>query len=433
MTTLDPEHRAFAEAVYRNDVAAAKLALESWPDARNQINAPVFHFGQRATHFAANNFELLDLLLAHGADITLESDWDKGPFSVLDHADEDHARGVIARGVPLTANVASRLGWFDELRALVEADPARVHDRGGDGKQPLHEAHTPEIADYLLTRGADIDGRCWDHQSTPAQYALVDRTPVCQRLLERGAIADIFMAAWLGDRPLAERLVDVDPSCLAARINEPGYTAVPPFNIYCWTIGFQRSPHDVARSRGHDQLLAWLTERSPLRVRLLDAAASGNEAAAGAALSEDPSVVRSLTPAEHGQLAQAIFYGRAAPAKLMLDLEFDPAGPGVDGGSALHAACWRGNVGLVDRLVAQVSVELRDPTHGSTPLGWTAFGSVHCADPNGDYVAIVDRLVAAGANITAPANGSGDSLVDLAEGCPAVQEAVRQHLRKSEV
>ena len=93
--------------------------------------------------------------------------------------------------------------------------PALVHARGGDGQQPLHEAKTVAIADFLLERGAGIDVRCIDHQSTPAQYALVDRPDVCRRLLERGATPDIFMAARLGDVALATRLLDADPACVA--------------------------------------------------------------------------------------------------------------------------------------------------------------------------------------------------------------------------
>ena len=50
---------------------------------------------------------------------------------------------------------AARLGWQRELHALVAGDPALVHARGGDGQQPLHEAKTVAIADFLLDRGAD--------------------------------------------------------------------------------------------------------------------------------------------------------------------------------------------------------------------------------------------------------------------------------------
>ena len=169
---------------------------------------------------------------------------------------------------------------------------ALVHARGGDGQQPLHEAKTVAIADFLLDRGAGIDVRCIDHQSTPAQYALVDRPDVCRRLLERGATPDIFMAARLGDVALATRLLDADPACVAARINEPGYPPVPPFNIYCWSLGFGMSPHDVAlkfeQRDVHDAARRAQPGPGPAdRTRSW----RGDTAAARAVLAEDPSLV----------------------------------------------------------------------------------------------------------------------------------------------
>ncbi len=74
----------------------------------------------------------------------------------------------------------------------------------------------------------------------------------------------------------------------------------------------------------------------------------------------------------------------------MLRLGFDPRSPGVDGGSALHAACWVGHVPLVERLLALdgAPIDTPDPTHGSPPLGWAAFGSVHRRAAGGDFVRI---------------------------------------------
>lgn len=45
-----------------------------------------------------------------------------------------------------------------------------IHRRGGDGRTPLHCATTVEIAEYLLDRGAAIDARCVDHESTPGDF-----------------------------------------------------------------------------------------------------------------------------------------------------------------------------------------------------------------------------------------------------------------------
>jgi ankyrin repeat protein len=137
----------------------------------------------------------------------------------------------------------------------------------------------------------------------------------------------------------------------------------------------------------------------------------------------------SLTRLEHGHLAHAIFHERFAAADLMLRLGFDPGAPGVDGGTALHAACWVGNVRMVEHLLARggVALDARDPTHQSTPLGWAAFGSVHRRAPGAEYEAVVERLVAAGADITAAGNGEGRTLLAMAEGNAAMQDALRHH------
>ena len=98
-------------------------------------------------------------------------------------------------------------------------------------------------------------------------------------------------------------------------------------------------------------------------------------------------------------------------------------------GTALHAACWMGDVELVEAILqrGRVAVESRDPVHLSTPLGWAAFGSVHRRARGGDYSAVVDRLVAAGADINAPGNGEPLSLIAMAEGNPEVQATLRKH------
>ena len=423
-----PDVRSFHDAVHSGDVPRVQRLL-SLPHVRERINDPMFAFGQRAAHIAAKNEAMLSALITAGAEVNLKSAWENGPYTVLDNANEATARFLMARGATLTVNVAARLGWFDELQRMVSADAALVHARGGDGQQPLHEAKTVAIADFLLDHGAGIDVRCIDHRSTPAQYALVDRPDVCRRLLERGATPDIFMAARLGDAPLASRLLEADPFAVAARIHEPGYAPVPPFNIYCWTLGFGMSPHDVALKFGHREVHELLAARSPARVRLMNAILTGDERAARAVLDEDPSLFPSLTPREHAHLAQAIFHEQFDAADLMLRLGFDPAAqaPGVDGGTSLHAACWVGSLAMVERLLSRggVPVDARDPTHGSTPLGWTAFGSVHRRAAAADYPAVAGRLVAAGADITAAGNGEGRTLLSLAEGNPVMQEALR--------
>ena len=418
---------AFKQAVAKGDAAAVRRLLEASPRIRSRVNDPLFSFGQRAAHVAARNIALLSALIEHGADVNLRSEWKNGPFTVLDNADETSARFLLEKGARLTGHAAARLGWSDELHAIVDADPATVHERGGDGQQPLHQAKTPAIADFLLDRGAEIDTPCIDHRSTPAQYALAERPEVCRRLLDRGASADIFMPARLGDAGLAERLVQADPDCLAARINAPGYGPVPPSHIYCWTLGFTMSPHEVALRYGHRDVYEALLQASPPKVRLLDALMRADEGAVRAIAGSDPSLLASLVESDQGSVGHAIFFERYGAAALMLSLGFSATAPSLDGGSPLHVACWVGHADLVERLLeAGVPVDAPDPTHGSTPLGWTAFGSAQRRAKGGDYCAVIDRLADAGADVRKPGNRYGRTLIEMAEGNADVQAALRR-------
>jgi hypothetical protein len=144
--------KTFRDAVSRGDVTTVRRLL-GLPHVHAQVNAPMFAFGQRAAHIAAKHAPMLEVLLAAGADLNLESEWENGPYTVLDNTTEETARLLLARGVRLTPNVAARLGWVDELRQLLVADPQLVHARGGDGQQPLHEAASQVDAGTVRTRG----------------------------------------------------------------------------------------------------------------------------------------------------------------------------------------------------------------------------------------------------------------------------------------
>jgi ankyrin repeat protein len=181
----------------------------------------------------------------------------------------------------------------------------------------------------------------------------------------------------------------------------------------------------VALESGHRPAYELFIRRSTPRVRFLEAAFRGDESAARQAMGEDPSLPGSLTADEHGYLAHAIHHSRVESATLMLRLGFDPKAPGVDGGSALHQAAWVGSLEIVEALIrnGSVPIDLHDPTHDGTPLGWAAYGSVHRCARGADYIGVINRLVAAGAVVDARA-------MDSAEGNDAVQEALRNHVRR---
>jgi ankyrin repeat protein len=421
------EVQQFKDAINSGDAPGLKRLLAGSSHLRKNVNAPIFGFGRRPLNAAAQHLAVFDVLLEFGANISLRSEWAAGPYGVLDECPSEMARELIQRGAKLTAHAAARLGWIDELRDILNANPEAVDEKGGDGQRPLHYAMTPQIADLLLDRGADIDARCVDHHSTAAQYALKDRPEVTVRLLQRGATPDIFMPARLGDLALANRLIDEDPLCLAARTNVKGYDRVPIFGTYNWVLGFYVSPHEVALRFGHQEVFQLMMQRSTSKIRFLDAAMRCDEQAARQARADEPDLPAALTPDDHSLIAYAALHNRIESFNLMLDFGFDPMARGMDGGTVLHMAAWVGNTAMIEKLLAlKVDLETLDLVHGSTPLAWAAYGSVHRRCDRGDYARSVELLVRAGANVGAVGNKNGVPMIGMAEGNPEIQQVLRQ-------
>src|SRR5688572_6562903 len=199
----DP-HALFHKAFKNKDAALLRKLLNDYPQFKARINEPLGDFGAPAITHACTR-ELLDVLLEAGADINAKSNWWAGGFALVHSAKPELARYAVERGAKVDVHAAARLGMLDKVRELVSANPELVHARGGDGQTPLHFASTIEIAEYLLSQGADINARDVDHESTPAQYMLDGRQEITRYLVQRGCTTDILMAAALGDEELVRK------------------------------------------------------------------------------------------------------------------------------------------------------------------------------------------------------------------------------------
>lgn len=231
---------AFFAAVRAGDLEAVRAALAA--DARLVAACDPRRFGATALMHAvmADDRAMVDLLLDAGADPDQRSEWWAGGFGVLVRASDALAAHLLERGATLTPHAAAQLGMLDELRAMLDADPSLVARRGGDGQLPLHFARTPAIAELLLERGAYIDARDVDHESTAAQYLATSRPDVAACLVARGCETDPFLAALIGDVELLERLVRQEPDGVRVRICEhrfPTRGARAALHIYAYTIG----------------------------------------------------------------------------------------------------------------------------------------------------------------------------------------------------
>ena len=167
---------ALKAAVCDSDAALVRDVLKRYPELRARIDDPLpdYGFGQHALFAAVQRSDrpTIDVLLREGANIQKRTEWWAGGFGLLDECDPSLVEFLTERGAIVDVHSASRLGMMPKLRELVAADPSVVHARGGDGQTPLHFACTVEVAEFLLSNGAEIDARDVDHESTPAQYMM---------------------------------------------------------------------------------------------------------------------------------------------------------------------------------------------------------------------------------------------------------------------
>ncbi len=235
--------RLVHDAFRRDDAPGVRRLFDQYPALKSRINDPIGDFDSPLI-MRARSREMLDVLLEAGANINERSQWWAGGFGLLDVASPELCAYAIERGATVTVHAAARLGMLDKLRGLIEADPELVHARGGDGQTPLHFASTVEIAEYLLDRGAAIDTRDIDHESTPARYMVAKRPEIARYLVRRGCQTDILMAAALGDSDLIRRLLDADPGSIRTRVSDEYFPKISPRSggtIYQWELGWHVS------------------------------------------------------------------------------------------------------------------------------------------------------------------------------------------------
>ncbi len=414
---LDEQFRQFIHAVKQEDTARVRDLLKTTPALKTHINDPVIDFDSPALAIAAgrNNRVLVDTLLEHGANVNAHSAWWAGAFGPLHGADPDMARYLIERGAKVDVHAAAELGMMDILRALIEADPSLVNAKGPDGQRPLHFARSTETMDYLLEQGADINARDVDHRGTAAQWIVCYYPHLCRYLLERGAQADIFMAAALGEGDLVRTLLDADPNVINKRIGQPDYPPVPPApgrHIYIYNFGDNKSPHEVARKYGHEDVYQLLLERSSPPRRFVAACERADTEAARRLLSEFPHIVASLSQADQQVLNDAAWENNLAAVELMLEAGFDPQVRAGDDMTPLHSAAFHGFIEVVNLLLQHNPPLEQRNQYGGTPLGTAIYGSVHSWRRDGDFPATVEALLKAGSTIAPEMYPSGNEAVD---------------------
>ncbi len=321
MPNNTPEQTEFFRVLATGDLERIRATVLKHPQLLESTDNRNFGATPLTMACFSGRRAVVELLIELGADPNKRSDWNMGPWSPLHcsmfRRDKELAKFLLSHGAVLDVHTAAGLGDCEAASQLLDIDPLRVHERGGDGCLPLHFADTVEVASLLLERGAEIDGRCIDHHSTPVQYLCGKRPEVARFLLSAGAQPDIFSSISCGDLSAVKRLLDSDPSLIHARINQEHF---PPgsehdvHNILTFSIGLDATP--------------------------LHAAAQGNQPEAIALL-----VSRGLAPSVRG---------------------------GYDQATPLHTAAWHNCADAAQALLeAGADIEARSgKLHNNTPAGW---------------------------------------------------------------
>ena len=249
-----------------------------------------------------------------------------GPAALLIlEGDVDGLRSLLAEQ-PELADRRSSVG-HPSLLQLVACEAAQLPDPAGaasvlvDAGAPLNEplvaaagCGAAGIVELLVDRGAAIDG---DGSWTPLDEAVYWAKPeIARRLVERGAaVRALSTAAGLGSMAAVERFFDGD------QLTDEAGPVASPF------------PDTVADGQANDP------------VHILDhafvMAVNGGHAGVAAHLLGRGARVNAVPPGYHWR------------------------------GTALHAACWRGDAALVTWLLAEgADPTIRDGLADSDAVGW---------------------------------------------------------------
>jgi hypothetical protein len=404
-------------AVLDGDAARVAEVLDRYPELRARIDDPMpdYGFGAHALFAAVQRSDraTIEVLLRAGADIRKRTEWWAGGFGVLDDCDPSLVDFLVARGAVVDAHAASRLAMMPRLRELIAEDASLVDARGGDGQTPLHFASTVEVAEHLLSKGAQIDARDIDHESTPAQYMLrveqkrhypQDRQDVARYLVSRRCHTDILMAAALGDAELVGRHLSHDPNCIRMSVSERWFPKQNPRaggTIYIWQLGRNRTAHSVARDFGHEEVFQLLMKHTPEDLKLALACELGDEMVFREFLKRNPNAARTLSQADLHKLPAAAQSNNSKAVRLMLEAGWPVDTAGEMGATALHWAGFNGNAEMTREILRfHPALELKSREYEGTALAWTVYGSGNgWHRDSGDYVGTIRALLAAGAQI----------------------------------
>ncbi len=252
----------------------------------------------------------------------------------------------------------------------------------------------------LLDEGADPNGRAGPRSETPLHVAVRRRrASAVAILLDRGAQIDAVTAG--------------------------GKTAY----AHAVRRGFDEVA-ELLRARGCATTLAEAD-------RLAVAVVGGRLDEARAILEASPGVARTGNAEEDRLLADVAGRDDPRAVELLIRAGADLTAPGLDDGTPLHQAAWFGQPANARLLIAAgAPLDVFEPTHESSPIGWAVHGCRYSGDADkrqDAYLELVRMLLEAGSRLHYPDDPEGDAYLRrlLHDATPPVRE-VLQHFSAEE-
>jgi ankyrin repeat protein len=142
-----------------------------------------------------------------------------------------------------------------------------------------------------------------------------------------------------------------------------------------------KTAYSLAARRGRADIMDLLRERvadvqlDPID-RLLAACGRTDEAEVRAVLTENPNLMRSISPADVRAIVDAAGAGLTAAVRIMLDAGFPIIGPGDGAPTPLHEAAWYGHADTVALLLERgAPTDILEGRYSGTPLQWALHAS----------------------------------------------------------
>lgn len=151
-------------------------------------------------------------------------------------------------------------------------------------------------------------------------------------------------------------------------------------------------------------------------------------------LAAHPGAARTGNTEEDRLLADVAGRKDPRPVALLIDAGADLTAPGLDTGTPLHQAAWFGQPDNARLLIAAgAPLDVFEPTHQSSPLGWAVHGSRYSGDADqrqDAYLALVRMLLAAGSSLHYPGDADDDAYRRrlLQDASPAVRELLQREM-----